>query len=702
MAGAFGAGLIGDLAIIMIASAVAIVVFRKLRQPVVLGYLIAGMVVGPRSGLINIGIAPEAILDFADLGVIFLLLFIGMEFDLRQLRSIGAPAMLIGSFEVAAMLGIGFMLGTAMGLDSVNAVYLGALIAISSTAVTLKILTELHLLEERATRLVIGVLVIEDFAAVIILSSLSGTSGAALDAFGVLLIILLVIIFFFATIFVGAQIVPWSFRKLETLASEEVLTIAALGLCFGTALVAVLLGFSPAMGAFLAGVLIGESGVLDAIKPRFEPIRDLFAAIFFVSVGMLIVPADFVNLIVPILIVTAVFLVAKIAAVGGMTFLLGYGGRDALAVGTRMARTGEFSFIIANVGLKSATMRPDLYSIIAGVTLITTFIGAPIVRGTGGLYRAIVGRLPPTLDQAGASYTAWVSKARTSSKRDPVVRQKFRQNGVRIFLTTIFIIIVSWVAAGLRGPVAILAVSAGQDPVLFEAAMLGVAITIVVYPVLVMVRLGKELIELTVAAATEGSATGRISGRAAVGKLVSSVIAIGILALLTVGLFPLVVAASATSLPILALVLFFLFSVAGYRIFKSARSLQERFEHVFSEGLGEEPAPSHEGSPAMQKLSNLPRYLWAFGETETIAEYVVPDGSPLAGAALSDLRIRGRTGARIVAVQHGSHLQTAPPPTTRIHEGDLLLLVGTLSDLERFEVLLGRSPEMEIQEASPA
>jgi CPA2 family monovalent cation:H+ antiporter-2 len=702
MAGAFGAGLIGDLAIIMIASAIAIVVFRRLKQPVVLGYLIAGMVVGPRSGLLNLGIDPNQILDFADLGVIFLLLFIGMEFDLRQLRSIGAPAILIGSFEVGAMMGIGFVLGTAMGLDSVNSVYLGALIAISSTAVTLKILSELRLLEERATRLVIGILVIEDFAAVIILSSLSGTSGATLSPTGILGVIVLVIVFFFSTIFVGAQIVPWSFRRLESLGSEEVLTVAALGVCFGTALIAVLLGFSPAMGAFLAGVLIGESGVLDSIRPRFEPIRDLFAAIFFVSVGMLIIPAEFVGSIIPILIVTGVFLVGKVAATGGITFLLGYGGRDALAVGTRMARTGEFSFIIGNVGIKSGAMRPDLYAVIAGVTVITTFIGASLVRGTGSLYRAIAGLLPPTLDQAGASYTAWVSKARSSSRRDPVIRQKFRQNGVRIFLTTIFIIIVSWTAVALRGPAILLAQSTSSDPVLFEAALFGVAIALVVYPVVVMIRLGKELIELTVAAATEGSATGRVGGRAAVGKLVSSVIAIGIFALLAVGLIPLLVAASATSLPILALVLFFSFSFAGYRIFKSARALQERFENVFTEGLGEEPTSQSEGGPVVQKLSNLPRYLWAFGETETIAEYVVPEGSPLAGWALADLRIRGRTGARIVAVQHGSHLQTAPPPTTRIHEGDLLLLVGTLSDLERFEVLLGRSLEMEIQEASPA
>jgi K+/H+ antiporter YhaU regulatory subunit KhtT len=179
------------------------------------------------------------------------------------------------------------------------------------------------------------------------------------------------------------------------------------------------------------------------------------------------------------------------------------------------------------------------------------------------------------------------------------------------------------------------------------------------------------------------------------------VILLGVLALLSVGLFPLFVAASAANLPFLVGILVLAFGFAGFRIFRSARALHERFENVFTDSSAPE-APADEGAPVVQKLSNLPRYLWAFGETETIAEYVVPGKSPLAGWALSDLRIRGRTGARIVAVQHGSHLQTAPPPTTRIHEGDLLLLVGTIADLERFEVLLGRSPEMEIQEASPA
>ena len=429
---AFGVGLVGDLAVIMVASAVAIVISRKLRQPVVLGYLLAGIVVGPGSGLLAIGIQPDEIRDFAELGVIFLLLFIGMEFDLRQLRSIGAPAIIIGTFEVGTMLGLGFVLGAAIGLDSINAIYLGALIAISSTAVTIKILTELKLLEDRATRLVIGILVIEDFAAVIILSSLSGTSGV-IDPLQVMGIIILVIAFFFGTIFLGAQVIPKAFHRLERLHSDEVLLIAALGLCFGVALVAVLLGFSAAMGAFLAGVLIGESGVLDAIRPRFEPIRDLFAAIFFVSVGMLIIPAVFLDQILLIAVVSVVFVVGKVAAAGGITFLLGYGGRDSLAVAARLARTAEFSFLIATVGTRPATaatpagpMIPALYPMIAGVTLVTTIIGPTLVRRTGSIYRAVAGRLPGTLDQAGASYTAWVSRARASSKRDPAVRKKFR------------------------------------------------------------------------------------------------------------------------------------------------------------------------------------------------------------------------------------------------------------------------------------
>src|SRR5882672_6623378 len=258
MAGAFGAGLIGTLAVIMVVSAVAVVVFRRLQQPAVLGYLLAGMAVGPGSNLLPTGITPDEISQFADLGVIFLLLFIGMEFDLRQLRSIGAPAVLIGTFEVAAMMAVGFALGLSLGFSELDSVYLGALIAISSTAVTLKILTELKLLEDKATRLVIGVLVIEDFAAVIILSALSGSS-AAIAPNQVFAVILYVIAFFFGTVFVGMMVVPRAFHKIEHLASEEVLLIAALGLCFGVALIAVLIGFSPAMGAFLAGVLLGES-----------------------------------------------------------------------------------------------------------------------------------------------------------------------------------------------------------------------------------------------------------------------------------------------------------------------------------------------------------------------------------------------------------------------------------------------------------
>lgn len=712
MVGAFGAGLVGDLAVIMIASAVAILLFKRLRQPVVLGYLLAGMAIGPGSGLLDIGIDEGDIAAFADLGVIFVLLFIGMEFDLRQLRAIGAPAIVIGTVEVTVMLGVGYALGLAMGLDALSAVYLGALVSISSTAVTIKILTDLDLMQDRATRLVFGILVVEDFAAVILLSALSGTSNLATQGVeGILAVIVSVVLFFFGTIFIGVLLIPRAFHRLERLGSDEVLTIAALGLSFGVALVATVLGYSPAMGAFLAGVLIGESGVLDSIRPRFEPIRDLFAAIFFVSVGMLIIPAEFIGLLLPISLVCAVFLVGKVAAAGGATYLLGYGGRDGLAVGARLARTGEFSFIIGKNGLSTGAMAPQLYPLIAGVTLITTFVSPFLVRGSSRLYRAVAGSLPFGLDRAGSAYTAWISRARSSSRRDPAVHQVYRQTGIRVFLTAIFLLIVSSATVAFTPYAPGIARVLGMTDDLVVTALIGAAVAVVVYPVWVLGRLGKDLIDLTMQASGVERSIGRTLARTAVQTGLRAVIVAGILGILFLGLSPLVVvAATGANLPALVVGLAVVFAVAGWPVLHRTKSLHRRFEDIFSNA----PAPDGaEGAPqgaagaaggaaagAGGSPSNLPRYLWAVADAETLAEYPVPAASPLLGAALGELRIRGRTGARVVAVQHGQEMQTAPPPGFRLHEGDVVLIVGTLADLERFEVLLGRAGA-EIERDSP-
>ncbi len=701
MVGAFGAGLVGDLAVIMIASAAAIVIFRRLHQPVVLGYLLAGMFVGPGSPFLNLGIDQLDIEAFADLGVIFVLLFIGMEFDLRQLRSIGAPAIVIGTLEVTVMLGVGYALGLAIGLDPLSAVYLGALVSISSTAVTIKILTDLDMLQDRATRLVFGVLVVEDFAAVILLSALSGTSNLATQGpEGVLAVVISVVIFFFATIFIGVQLIPRAFRRLERLGSDEVLTIAALGLCFGVALIATVLGFSPAMGAFLAGVLIGESGVLDAIRPRFEPIRDLFAAIFFVSVGMLIVPSQFIDLILPIALICGVFMIGKIVAAGGATYLLGYGGRDGLAVGARLARTGEFSFIIGKNGLSTGGMAPQLYPMIAGVTLITTFVSPFLVKNTHRIYRAAAGWLPFGIDRAGSAYTAWISRARNSSRRDPEVRKIYRETGIRLFLTTVLLLIVSAATVAFQPYAGDLAISAGLASELGVTALIGVAIGVVVYPVWVMGRLGKDLIDLTLQVAGAETRVGRAIPRTAARTALRTAIVAGILGLLFVGLSPLVVVATeGANLPVLLVGLTVVFSLAGYRVLHSAKSLHARFENVFTAppGTDVEPLEAQKSTP---QFSNLPRYLWAVADSETLAEYVIPDPCPLAGASLGELKIRGRTGARVVAIQHEQDMQTAPPPSARLHVGDMLLVVGTLADLERFEAMIGR-PGAEIEDHSP-
>jgi CPA2 family monovalent cation:H+ antiporter-2 len=454
------------------------------------------------------------------------------------------------------------------------------------------------------------------------------------------------------------------------------------------------------MGAFLAGVLIGESGVLDSIRPRFEPIRDMFAAIFFVSVGMLIVPAQFAGQILPIALICLVFMLGKIGAAGGAAFLLGFGARDGLAVGARLARTGEFSFIIGKNGLSTGGMAPQLYPMIAGVTLVTTFLSPFLVRGTPRIYRAVAGALPQGLDRAGSAYTAWISRARSSSRRDPEVARIYRQSGIRLFLTTVFMLIVStWVVAltpYTDGIGSALGTSAG----VVITVLIGVAIGVVVYPVWVMGKIGKDLIDLTMAASGVEASGARAISRAAVRTGLRAAIVVSILGLLFLGLSPLVVVALAgANLLALVLGLLVVFGLAGWRVLHGARTLHAKFETVFSAGP-EKPAAGPGGPASAGQEGNLPRYLWAVADSETLAEYVIPEGSSLSGGGLGDLRIRGRTGARVVAVKQGDHTQMAPPPNTRLHTGDMLYIVGTLADLERFEVLLGRHGA-EIADGSP-
>ena len=396
------AGLVRDFATIMAVAGVAIVVFQLLKQPPVLGYLIAGIIVGPYTlPLLNLP-APvhdtESIHLMAELGFIVLLFALGLEFGWRRIREMGLRVILIGTIEICFMIALGYEIATLMGWSTTEAIFLGAALSISSSAIIVKVLRDLGMLHEQHGRLIVGILVVEDFAAVILLSVLSGvaTSGAAnlsevpglLGRLG---------LFFVCALFVGALVAPRIIRFVARFRSREVVLVVSLAMCFGLALVGEQLHISAAVGAFIIGTVLGDSEYSEMLNNTINPVRDIFAALFFISIGMLIELTVLGQYIVPALIITGVFIVGKTIAATVGTFLTGHDGKTSLSVGMGKPQLGEFSLAMAKVGVDYAVVGAFLYPVVAAVSALTSLFYPFISRSSTGIGEALELRSPRLL-----------------------------------------------------------------------------------------------------------------------------------------------------------------------------------------------------------------------------------------------------------------------------------------------------------------
>ena len=396
------AGLVRDFATIMAVAGVAIVVFQLLKQPPVLGYLIAGIIVGPYTlPLLNLP-APvhdtESIHLMAELGFIVLLFALGLEFGWRRIREMGLRVILIGTIEICFMIALGYEIATLMGWSTTEAIFLGAALSISSSAIIVKVLRDLGMLHEQHGRLIVGILVVEDFAAVILLSVLSGvaTSGAAnlsevpglLGRLG---------LFFVCALFVGALVAPRIIRFVARFRSREVVLVVSLAMCFGLALVGEQLHISAAVGAFIIGTVLGDSEYSEMLNNTINPVRDIFAALFFISIGMLIELTVLGQYIVPALIITGVFIVGKTIAATVGTFLTGHDGKTSLSVGMGKPQLGEFSLAMAKVGVDYAVVGAFLYPVVAAVSALTSLFYPFISRSSTGIGEVLELRSPRLL-----------------------------------------------------------------------------------------------------------------------------------------------------------------------------------------------------------------------------------------------------------------------------------------------------------------
>ena len=365
------ADFVRDFALIMVAAAVALILFRLIRQPPILGYLLAGLLVGPFALQGRFVKDTETVSLVAEVGLVVLLFSIGVEFGWERIRKVGLRVVLIGAVEITGMILLGYFLGRSLGWSSTTSIYLGAALAFSSSAVLVQILRENGQLMSLRGQLVVGILVVEDFVAVVILAVFSGyaTQGDE-NTLQVWPIAIKMGVFAIGALVFGTLFAPRLMDLLDYLKSRETLLIGSLAICFGVGLLAREMGLSAGAGAFLIGTVLGDTRHRDQVARLITPVRDVFAALFFVSIGMLVNMGDIPQFFGTALIVTGVLLAGKIIAATIGTLLTGHDGETALQVGTSMPQPGEFSLAIARSGSESAAVGAQLYPVVTISTLL--------------------------------------------------------------------------------------------------------------------------------------------------------------------------------------------------------------------------------------------------------------------------------------------------------------------------------------------
>lgn len=354
--------LIADLALILVVAGVVTLLFKKLKQPLVLGYIVAGFIVSPNMPLTMSVVDKADIHTWADIGVMFLLFSLGLDFSIKKIMKMGAAPIIAAVTIIFAMMMLGNIVGHAFGWSKMNCLFLGGMLAMSSTTIIYKAFNDMGLSQQNFASSVMSVLILEDILAIVMMVMLSAIAGGGTLSGGQMLESIMKIVFFLVLWFVvGLYVVPSFLRLVRKLVNDETLLIVALGLCCLMAVLSSRVGFSSAFGAFVMGSILAETIEAERIIKVVEPVKNLFGAIFFVSVGMLVEPKVLVSYAFPIVILVLTILIGQ-AVFGSLGFLLsGQTLKNAMRCGFSMAQIGEFAFIIASMGLSLGVIGDFLY-----------------------------------------------------------------------------------------------------------------------------------------------------------------------------------------------------------------------------------------------------------------------------------------------------------------------------------------------------
>jgi CPA2 family monovalent cation:H+ antiporter-2 len=677
-----------NLALVFCVAALTTVVFHRLRQPVVFGYLLAGMLLGPNLPVPLVA-DEDTVTTLSELGVILLMFSLGLEFRLRRVVELAQTSGLAALAETSLMLGVGFLTAQLLGWTTMESVFAGAMVAMSSTTIVAKAFTELNVIG-RVRDIVFGILVVEDLIAILLVAILTavaaggGLSAAELARTGLRLATFLAVL-----ITVGALVVPRLVRFVTRSDSNEMTLVASIGICFAAALIALSFGYSVALGAFISGSLVAESGETPRIAPLIEPVRDLFLAIFFVSIGMLIDPAMLAAHWTAILEFTLVVIIGKFLAVTIGAFLTGGGLGPSVQAGMSLGQIGEFSFIIAGIGTAAGVIRPYLFPVAIAASALTTLTTPWMIRAARPLTLWLDRRLPRPVQTFVALYGSWIERLRESTPANAGrlrVRRLVRLLALDAVALTLLII---GVAVEMDRFVVVLGQLVAWPESLVRAVVTGAAIVFATPLVIGLVRLSWRLgFLLAVRALPEGEA-GRVdyalAPRTALVVTLQLAVLLGILTPVAAITEPFLRGApTLVALLVAAGVLAIAFWRAARDLHGHARAGAEVIMLALSQHMDGAKSPE-EISRTMQRVNTV---LPGLGEPIPI---VIEASSPVVGRSLAEINLRGLTGATVLAIfRVGDNQPRTLVPTGHeyLRAGDVLALAGTHESIAAARELL--------------
>ena len=636
--------LITDLALILILGAVVTLLFKWLKQPVVLGYIVAGFLASPHFEYLP-SVATESNIEFwAQIGIIVLLFSLGLEFSFKKLLNVGGSAVVTALIIVIGMMTAGFLAGRLLGFSNINSLFLGGMLSMSSTTIIIKAFTDMNLRHKKFASLVFAVLIVEDLFAVLMMVILSSIAINNSVEGGEMLFSIGKLVFFLVMWFlVGVFVLPSFFNAVRRFLNSETLLVVSMGLCLGMAVFSVYCGFSLALGAFVMGSILAGTSLAERIEKVVMPVKDLFGAVFFISVGMMVNPEIIADYWAPILILSLVVIVGMIFFGTSGMLVTGQSLRVAMESGFSLTQIGEFAFIIASLGMSLGVLDPTIYPIVVAVSVLTTFTTPYFIRLSGPCYNMVERRLPKRLNFLIDRYT---KQAVAESETTRLWKSLFQRYLWRVMLYSFILISISLLSLKVFMPWLQMVMPEWYKLVGSVATLMVMApfLLALSYPVSKKNEL-KRLHE----------ANARFDVPLIVMVIFRMLIALGFVVYLLWSVYSMAVGIS------FGLAIFFIIILL---FSKRVRVRMRNIEAKFLENLNErELRRSGKNNNIVSDLH--------------LAYMEVGYNCPFVGERLKDSNLRRQYGVNVASIQRGATLIAVPNGDTRIFPGDILGVIGT-------------------------